>query len=79
MADEVSMDPFKSGHCEGYRYIRAYRVGSTKQIWCARPMRWALYEVQGGKARRMGTAQTEEAASAYLLTGASLGKLRGVS
>ena len=43
-------------HIEGHRYVRSYRVSGYVQ-------RWALYETQHGKARRVGTART---ALAYL-------------
>lgn len=45
---------------EGYRYIREYRVGEQ------RTSRYALHEVQQGKARRVGTAQTEAGYLSFL-------------
>lgn len=43
---------------EGYRYVRAY---TTKQ-----GRRWALWEVTGGRKRRVGTALTFEAYCDFL-------------
>lgn len=37
---------------EGYRYVRAYRIYGVE--------RWALWERQNGKMRRVGTAHTEQ-------------------
>ncbi len=39
---------------EGYRYVRQYWRGSDHH-------NWALYEIQDGKAKRVGTAHSERA------------------
>ncbi len=51
---------------DGQRFIRAYHIGSTKQIAIERPWRWALWEYQGGKPKRVGTAKTEDEAQKFL-------------
>lgn len=43
---------------EGYRYVRAYRIYG---VW-----RWALWERQQGKMRRVGTAHTEQDCRRFL-------------
>ena len=44
---------------DGYRYIRQYRRRNG-----TRP--WALWEVQNGRARRVGTAETNDEKRAFL-------------
>jgi hypothetical protein len=44
---------------DGYRYIRQYWRGNDRQ-------NWALYEVQAGTARRVGTARTERDSRTFL-------------
>lgn len=44
---------------EGYSYVRQYRRADG-----SRP--WALWRVVGGRARRVGTAETEDAKMAHL-------------
>lgn len=44
----------------GYRYVRQYRNAAGG--WAA----WALWEVVNGRARRVGTARTEEAKRSFL-------------
>lgn len=46
---------------EGYRYVRQY-VDPARGLLA----RWALYEVKGGKAKRVGTAITEMAKREFL-------------
>lgn len=61
------------GRPDGYRYVRAYRVkdafGRPGAAW-----HWALYEVRGGKARRVGTAKDELGYRAYLASGVACGR-----
>jgi hypothetical protein len=47
---------------DGYRYVRSYRSAPDRP-WD----RWALWEIQGGRARRVGTARTEDDKRAFLL------------
>lgn len=44
---------------EGYKYVRQYRVGPRDRWGHPTVLRWALFEVIGGKARRVGTALSE--------------------
>lgn len=48
---------------EGYRYVRSYRPPRSFV-----GMRWALYEVRDGRARRVGTAECEADYLAFLHT-----------
>lgn len=53
---------------DGYRYIREYRTKADER-------RWQLWEVQGGKARRVGTAERPRAADEFL--GINTASVRG--
>ena len=44
---------------DGYRYVRQYWRGNDRH-------NWALYEVLGGKARRVGTVRSEREYRAFL-------------
>ena len=46
---------------EGYRYVRSYRSAGAR-TWD----RWALWEVRDGRARRVGTARSEDEYRAFL-------------
>lgn len=46
---------------DGYRYVRQYVTPARGPI-----ERWALYEKQGGRARRVGTATSEREYRAFL-------------
>lgn len=53
---------------EGYRYVRAYWDRRVVHRTLPR-LRWALWEVREGRARRVGTAQSEAEYLAWLKAG----------
>ena len=45
---------------EGYKYVRQYRAGKRDRWGYPTENRWALWEVIDGRARRVGTAYSED-------------------